>query len=643
MRITDLLNVKSMDLSFSASSKDEALAKLVDLMDKNGNLTDKEIYLKGVLAREKEGSTGIGEGIAIPHAKTTAVNRPALAAAVCADGIEFDSLDGEKAKLFFLIAAPDTEDNVHLDVLSRLSTLLMNEEFAANLLKASSADEFLAIVDEAEEARYGKAEEKSAEEKGEDYYDILCVTACPTGIAHTYMAAESLENKAKEMGLKIKVETDGSGGVKNTLTKKEIAKCKGIIIAADKNVEMDRFDGKKVVMTKVADGIHKPEELINRILEGKAAVYHGSGANKGEDIGGKESFGRSIYKHLMSGVSHMLPFVIGGGILIALAFLFDNYELNPANFGSNLPFARFLKRTGDLAFGFMLPILSGYIAYSIADRPGLAVGFVGGALAQNGFNFYSDVAVSAGFLGALAAGFIAGYMMLGLKKLCSRFPKSLEGIKPVLIYPVLGIFGIGLVMYFGLNWPIAALNQLIEKGLNSMNTASVVVVGMVVAGMMAADMGGPINKAAYTFGAATLIVEGASVSSSIMAAVMIGGMVPPLAIALATTVFRNKFTKKEKKDGIVNYIMGLSFITEGAIPFAASDPARVLPSCIVGSAAAGALSAAFGCTIRAPHGGIFVIAVVENWWWYLFSLAVGAVIGMLLLGLLKKKVPAELR
>ena len=629
MKITDLLKKNGIAINPEVKTKEEAINKLVDLMDATGRLSDKEEYKKAVLARESLSTTGIGDNIAIPHAKTTAVKEPGLAAMILTDGIDYDSLDGEPAKLFFLIAAPEGENNLHLDVLARLSMMLMDPEFKDMLVNAKSVDEFLNLIDSKEndklEAENKKEEEAKANKTG---YRVLAVTACPTGIAHTFMAAESLENKAKDMGISIKVETNGSGGAKNVLTKEEIENAECIIVAADKKVDMARFEGKRVIQTKVANGIHKAEELLNKATSGNAPVYHhAGGSDESVDSGEKESVGRQIYKHLMNGVSHMLPFVIGGGILIALAFLFDDYSINPATFGSNTPFAAFLKTTGDAAFGFMLPVLAGYIAMSIGDRPALAVGFVGGMLANEG---------GSGFLGALAAGFIAGYLMLGLKKLFSKLPQSLEGLKPVLLYPFLGILLIGAIIVFIINPPVGALNNGITNLLNSMGSSSKVLLGAVLGGMMAIDMGGPFNKAAYVFGTASL----ASGQFEIMAAVMAGGMVPPLAIALCTTFFKNKFTARERQSGITNYVMGLSFITEGAIPFAAADPLKVIPACVIGSATAGALSMAFGCGLRAPHGGIFVTPIVSNPLMYLAAVAIGAVVGMIVLAALKKKIEA---
>ncbi|WP_294153544.1 PTS fructose transporter subunit IIABC [uncultured Clostridium sp.] len=638
MRIVDLLHKQGMNLDIKPKSKAECIDILVNLMDKTGNLNNKEEYKKAILAREDLSTTGIGDGIAIPHGKTKAVKKASLAAAVCKDGVDYDSLDGMPAELFFMIAVPDNSDNLHLEVLARLSTILMDEEFRNKLINCTDKDEFLKLIDEKEAEKF--PEEPKAETKPADgSYRVLAVTACPTGIAHTYMAAESLENKGKEMGVSVKVETNGSGGAKNVLTKDEIDKADCIIIAADKNVEMARFDGKKVIKTKVADGIHKAEELINKAVSGDAHVYHHTGGNDtSSDSGDDESIGRQIYKHLMNGVSHMLPFVIGGGLLIALAFLFDDYSIDPSNFGMNTPVAAFLKTVGGEAFGFMLPVLAGFIAMSIADRPGLAVGFVGGVLAKAGTTYSSAfdssiVVVSGGFLGALFAGFAAGYLVLGLKKLFDLLPDALDGLKPTLLYPLLGIGLIGLIMVL-VNPFFGSINNGITNVLNSMGGTSRVLLGIVVAGMMAIDMGGPFNKAAYVFGTASL----ASGNYEVMAAVMVGGMVPPLAIALATTFFGNRFTENERKSGITNYIMGLSFITEGAIPFAAADPLRVIPSCVIGSATAGAISMIFNCTLMAPHGGIFVVPVIGNPLMYLVAVAAGSVVGMILLAVLKKPV-----
>ena len=640
MTIRDLLAAESINLNGTPAGKTEALNQCIDLMAKSGKIADVEKYRKGVFAREEEGTTGIGMGIAIPHCKSDAVTKAGLAAMVVKDGVDFESLDGTPAKIIFLIAAPNTEDNVHLQVLSKLSVMLMDEQFTNSLINAGSVDEFLNIIDSAEKAKDEKEAAKEAkakepvEVKKDDVF-IVAVTACPTGIAHTYMAAEAIEKKAKELGYQVKVETRGSGGAKNVLTDDEIAKAAGVIVACDTNVPTDRFDGKKVIECQVSDGINKAEELIKRIAAGDAPVFKASGKKEAShsSVGGKESIGHQIYKHLMNGVSHMLPFVVGGGILIAIAFLIDGFsvDLNSlpadqrANFGTITQAAALFKGIGGTAFGFMLPILAGFIAMSIADRPGLAVGFVGGSIAANG---------TSGFLGALVAGFVAGYIVNLLKKIFSKLPESLDGVKPVLLYPLLGIFLIGVIMQFVVEPPIGALNTAINNGLNGLNGASAVVLGVLLGGMMAIDMGGPVNKAAYVFGTASI----AAGNYNIMAAVMIGGMVPPLAIALATIFFKNKFTAEERKAGPTNFIMGLSFITEGAIPFAASDPLHVLPACVVGSAVAGGLSMAFGCTLMAPHGGIFVVPTIGNPLMYLVALVIGSFIACGLLGLLKKKV-----
>lgn len=640
MTIRDLLAAESINLNGTPAGKTEALNQCIDLMAKSGKIADVEKYRKGVFAREEEGTTGIGMGIAIPHCKSDAVIKAGLAAMVVKDGVEFESLDGTPAKIIFLIAAPNTEDNVHLQVLSKLSVMLMDEQFTNSLINAGSVDEFLNIIDSAEKAKDEKEAVKEAkakepvEVKKDDVF-IVAVTACPTGIAHTYMAAEAIEKKAKELGYQVKVETRGSGGAKNVLTDDEIAKAAGVIVACDTNVPTDRFDGKKVIECQVSDGINKAEELIKRIAAGDAPVFKASGKKEAShsSVGGKESIGHKIYKHLMNGVSHMLPFVVGGGILIAIAFLIDGFsvDLNSlpadqrANFGTITQAAAMFKGIGGTAFGFMLPILAGFIAMSIADRPGLAVGFVGGSIAANG---------TSGFLGALVAGFVAGYIVLLLKKVFSKLPESLDGMKPVLLYPLLGIFLVGVIMQFVVEPPIGALNKAINNGLNGLNGASAVVLGILLGGMMSVDMGGPVNKAAYVFGTASI----AAGNYNIMAAVMIGGMVPPIAIALATIFFKNKFTAEERKAGPTNFIMGLSFITEGAIPFAASDPLHVLPACVVGSAVAGGLSMAFGCTLMAPHGGIFVVPTIGNPLMYLVALVIGSFIACGLLGLLKKKV-----
>lgn len=640
MTIRDLLAAESINLNGTPAGKTEALNQCIDLMAKSGKIADVEKYRKGVFAREEEGTTGIGMGIAIPHCKSDAVTKAGLAAMVVKDGVDFESLDGTPAKIIFLIAAPNTEDNVHLQVLSKLSVMLMDEQFTNSLINAGSVDEFLNIIDSAEKAKDEKEAAKEAkakepvEVKKDDVF-IVAVTACPTGIAHTYMAAEAIEKKAKELGYQVKVETRGSGGAKNVLTDDEIAKAAGVIVACDTNVPTDRFDGKKVIECQVSDGINKAEELIKRIAAGDAPVFKASGKKEAShsSVGGKESIGHQIYKHLMNGVSHMLPFVVGGGILIVIAFLIDGFsvDLNSlpadqrANFGTITQAAAMFKGIGGTAFGFMLPILAGFIAMSIADRPGLAVGFVGGSIAANG---------TSGFLGALVAGFVAGYIVLLLKKVFSKLPESLDGMKPVLLYPLLGIFLVGVIMQFVVEPPIGALNTAINNGLNGLNGASAVVLGVLLGGMMSVDMGGPVNKAAYVFGTASI----AAGNYNIMAAVMIGGMVPPIAIALATIFFKNKFTAEERKAGPTNFIMGLSFITEGAIPFAASDPLHVLPACVVGSAVAGGLSMAFGCTLMAPHGGIFVVPTIGNPLMYLVALVIGSFIACGLLGLLKKKV-----
>lgn len=642
MKIRDLLAVESIDLNGKVTGKNETLDAMVALMAKSGKINDVEKYRKGVYAREEEGTTGIGEGIAIPHCKSDAVSRPGLAAMVIKDGVDFDALDGEKVSLIFLIAAPNTEDNVHLDVLSKLSVLLMDENFTSGLRNAKTVEEFLSVIDRAEDEKDAEEEKKNsadtknaAEEKNtENGKLILAVTGCPNGIAHTYMAAENIEKKAKELGCRVKVETRGSGGAKNVLTKAEIAEAACIIVAADTQVPMDRFAGRPVIQCKVSDGISKAEELLDRALNGNVPLYQAKGSSQAADSEEEsDSVGHQIYKHLMNGVSHMLPFVIGGGILIAIAFLIDGFavDLNSlpfderSNFGTITPMAAMFKSIGGVAFGFMLPILAGFIAMSIADRPGLAVGFVGGAIAANG---------TSGFLGALVAGFVAGYLVRLLKKLFEKLPEGLEGIKPMLLYPVIGIFLIGVIMTYVVEPPIGALNVMINNGLNSMNGAKAILLGALLGGMMSVDMGGPVNKAAYVFGTASI----AAGNYNIMAAVMVGGMVPPLAIALATMFFKNKFTEEERKAGPTNIVMGLSFISEGAIPFAASDPLRVLPSCIIGSAVAGALSMAFNCTLMAPHGGIFVFLTVGHPLLYLISLAVGSVVGCVILGLLKKDV-----
>ena len=632
MKITDLLSKDAIKLNGIANSKQDAINKLVDLMAKNGNLTDKEKYTQVVLKREEEGSTGIGEGIAIPHGKTDAVSKPGLSAMVINDGVEFDSLDGQPAKLLFLIAAPNTKDNVHLDVLSRLSTLLMDTEFRKSLMEAKTPEEFLRCIDIAENA-------KLLQTKKNDEYEILAITSCPTGIAHTYMAAEALEKMGEQLGHKVKVETHGSSGVKNKFTKEEIKNAKAVIIAADTKIDLSRFDGKKLIKAKVADGINRPQELIERVLSSDAKIYHSSNKSQNSDSDEKEGFGTKIYKHLMNGVTHMLPFVVGGGILIAIAFLLDDYSINPSNFGMNTPVAAFFKTVGGVAFNVMLYVLAGYIAMSIADRPGLAVGFVGGILAVQGTTFASltdssVVLVSSGFLGALIAGFVGGYIVVLLKKICSYLPDSIEGIKTILLYPVFGILLMGAFMLL-INPYVGAINTAINNYLSSMGTANKVVLGAILGGMMAIDLGGPINKAAYTFGTGML----ASGQYEIMAAVMAGGMVPPLAIAFLATAFPRKVPKKDKQAAYVNYIMGLSFISEGAIPFASADPLRTIPAFVVGSAVTGALSMVFNCTLMAPHGGIFVIATIGHPLLYLLAIAVGTVVSTMIMAKLKKNLP----
>ena len=635
MRITDLLDARSILLDASPKSKSEALDQIVDLMVKSEKINDKEAYRKQVYAREEESTTGIGEGIAIPHGKCDAVTKPGLAAMVVKDGVDFDSLDGEPVTLIFLIAAPNTEDNIHLDVLSKLSVLLMNEEFTESLRNAKTVEEFMNIINDADEKEAGiderlaGADEESTAEETTGKVKILAVTSCPTGIAHTYMAAEGIEKAAKAKECAVKVETRGSGGAKNVLTAKEIEEADGIIVAADAQVPLDRFDGKKVIICQVSDGISKADELVD------VPVYHAAnGAEVKESNSGKSSgIGHQIYTKLMNGVSHMLPFVVGGGILIALAFLIDGLcvDMNAlsaadrGNFGTITPVAAQLKTIGNLAFGLMLPVLAGYIGEAIGDRPALAVGFVGGLMTANG---------KSGFLGALVAGFVSGYLILLLRKLCDKLPEALEKISPVLIYPVFGILGIGLLMNFAVEPIMGAINTALNNGLTGMGGSSKIVLGLILGGMMAIDMGGPFNKAAYVFGTAAI----AAGNYDIMAAVMIGGMTPPCAIALATLLFKNKFTKSEREAGPTNFVMGLAFITEGAIPYAAADPLHVLPSCIAGSAVAGALSMAFGCTLMAPHGGIFVFPVVGNALMYLVALVVGTVISAVLLGVLKKKV-----
>lgn len=634
MRITELLDKRSIRIDGAPKSKNEALDQMVELMAKSGKINDLEAYRQEVYRREEEGTTGVGEGIAIPHGKGAFVDKPGLAAMVVKDGVDYDSLDGEPVHLIFLIAAPNTKDNVHLDVLSKLSVLLMDEDFSRALQNAKSPEEFMKIVDEADQEAPDLDEKLKADEAtSEDQFRILAVTACPTGIAHTYMAAEGLEKAAKAKGCFIKVETRGSGGAKNVLTAEEIKNADCIIVAADTKVPMDRFNGKKLIEVQVSDGISKADKLIEQAMSGNVPVYTASENAEVSEKKAGGSKGHQIYMQLMNGVSHMLPFVVGGGILIALAFLIDGLCVDMTSltaearqsFGSITPVAATLKSIGDLAFGFMLPVLAGFIAMSIADRPGLAVGFVGGAIAANG---------KSGFLGALVAGFLAGYLILLLKKLFEKLPEALEKIAPVLLYPVFGILIVGLVMTFVVEPPIGALNTALNTALTNMSGSSKVLLGIIVAGMMAVDMGGPFNKAAYVFGTASI----AAGNYGIMAAVMIGGMVPPCAIALASLLFKDKFTKTERESAPTNFIMGLAFITEGAIPFAASDPLHVIPACVIGSGLAGALSMAFNCTLMAPHGGIFAFPVVGNPLMYLAALAVGTVVGALMLGVLKKKI-----
>ena len=633
MKITDLLSKESVLLNIDVKDKDACLVKLVDLMAASGKISDKKLYLDAVYAREEEGTTGVGNGIAIPHGRCSGVKEPGLAAITINGGVEYNALDSKPVDLAFLIAAPEGSGSVHLEILSKLATMLMDENFVADLKKAKTVEEFLKVIDDAEEKKDEKVVEESVGLESNMGHFILAVTACPTGIAHTYMAAEAIEKAAKAKGYKVKVETRGSGGAKNILTDEEINKADGIIVAADTNVPMDRFDGKKVIECQVSKGINKPNELIDEIVSGNVAIYKSNSKKANNEA--KDSAGHSIYKHLMNGVSHMLPFVVGGGILIALAFLVDgmSYDINSltdaqrANFGTLTPLANFLKgQVGGVAFGFMLPVLAGFIAMSIADRPGLAVGILGGSIAADG---------TSGFLGALAAGFIAGYLVNFLKKVSDKvIPESLDGIKPVLIYPLFGMLLTGAIMVFAIEPVVGAINMGLNNALASLSGMNVILLGAIVAGMMAIDMGGPFNKASYVFGVASI----ASGNYNIMAAVMIGGMVPPCAIALATLLFKKKFTESERKSGPTNFIMGLAFITEGAIPFAAADPLHVIPSCAVGSALAGSLSMAFNCTLMAPHGGIFVFPVVGNTLMYLVALVVGTIVGAVLLGLLKKDV-----
>lgn len=632
MRITDLLSKDGIELNVTAKDKNDIIDKMTNLMLKTGRITDLNAYKELVLKREEEGSTGVGEGIAIPHGKGDCVTEPGLVAMVVPEGVEYDALDGKPVNLLFMIAAPNTSDNVHLDVLSRLSTMLMDTEFKNKLISAKSKAEFLNIINETENEKF---KEETKQEQG---YEILGITACPTGIAHTYMAAEALEAAGKEVGHLVKIETQGQSGVKNKLTKEEIKNAKAIIIAADIDIDLSRFKGKKILKAKVADGIHKPKELIEKALTDKnIPVYQGNGKDDSE-YENSDGVGSRIYRHLMNGVTHMLPFVVGGGILIAIAFLLDDYSLNPANFGKNTPIASFFKTIGDMAFDFMLCILSGYIAMSIADRPGLAVGFVGGAVAKAGTTFASltnpDITlVSSGFLGALIAGFIGGYVVLLLRKVFSFLPKSLESVKPILIYPVGGILLIGLIM-LAINPIVGAINTALNNFLSSMQGANKIILGAILGGMMSVDLGGPVNKASYTFGTG-MLAEG---HYDIMAAVMAGGMVAPLAIALLATFFPKKLPKKDRQSALLNYIMGFSFISEGAIPFASADPIRVIVSCVIGSAVAGSLSMLFNCTLMAPHGGIFVLPVVGNAALYLLSIVVGSLVAMFILAALKKNV-----
>jgi PTS system fructose-specific IIC component len=669
MQITDLLKSQSIQLNADPATKIDAIYILGDLMEKGGHLADKDTYLQAVFERENSGSTGLGEGIATPHAKSSGVKDAGLSAMVVPGGVDFDSLDGNPARLFFMIAAPEGAANTHVEVLSKLATMIIDPDFKEALIAADSTERFLALIDAKENDKFdvtvpgfiktedtltdvandmsanattvaataatataettGANEEKPSARKVKGQYDVLAVTACPTGIAHTYMAAESLERKAKEMGISLKVEKNGAAGIKDALTPEEISNAKCIIIAADKQVAMARFNGKQLIQTKVANGINKSEELLTQAMSGDNPVYQAIADDTAQvEDSANDSIGRQIYKHLMNGVSHMLPFVIGGGILIALAFLFDTFDpTNPSGFGSGTPLAAFLMKVGGTSFGFMLPVLAGYIAMSIADRPGLAAGFVGGMLANQG---------GSGFLGALIAGFVAGYLVLGIKKLVSGLPDSLEGTKPVLFYPVLGVLFIGIAITFIINPPVSALNNWLMESLQTMGTSSRVLLGLIFGAMMSVDMGGPVNKAAYVIGTGAL----ATGEYGIMASVMAGGMVPPLAIALCTTLFPNRFSEAERKSGPTNYIMGLSFITEGAIPFAAADPIRVLPSCIIGAGTAGALSMFFECTLRAPHGGVFVVPTIGNPLMYLVSIAIGAVIGCALLAILKNPVKA---
>ena len=635
MRITTLFSVHAIALDSAASNRDEIIDQLVELQSTHNNITDKAAYKKALYAREDEGSTYVDNGITVPHAKTSVVTRPSLAALRLKTPVQYNAEDDGKTDLLFAIAAPEN-GSLHVDMLARMMQMLMNEDFVEVLRAAKTPEEFLAAIDKQEDEQFGD-ESFTQQTIPQTGYRILAVTACPNGIAHTYMAAEALTKAGAKLELPTKVETNGSDGAKNILTKEEIAACDGIIVAADKNVETARFDGKPVLFTRVDDGIHKPEELINKIARGEAPIYHAKEkAASGEEAGASDSAVHTIYKHLMNGVSHMLPFVVGGGIMIALAFLLDDYTIDPSNFGMNTPIAAFFKTVGSAAFGYMLPILAGFIAMSIADRPGLAVGFAGGVLAMNGTNFAGlangeTTGISGGFLAALLAGFVAGYVVEFLKKITEKLPASLNGIRPMLIYPLGGILIVGAVMC-GINPVMGMINTAMTNWLNAMGGTSKVLLGAIVAGMMSIDMGGPCNKAAYVFGTAAL----ASGNYEVMAAVMVGGMVPPIAIALSTTFFPKKWTPDERRNGIVNYVMGLCFVTEGAIPYAAADPIRVLPSCVIGAALAGALSMTFGCALRAPHGGIFVFPVVDHAVMYVVALAAGSIVGAIILSLLKK-------
>lgn len=652
MKIRDLLKAQSIQLGAKPTDKPSAIRLLADLMEHGGNLANKDEYLAAVFTREESGSTGLGEGIATPHAKSAGVAKAGLAAMTVPEGIDFDSLDGKPARIFFMIAAPEGEANTHVEVLSQLATMILDPDFKEALIAADSVDTFLALIDAKEEGTFDPSvpgfirgpktaevpvnesdkvlDETPAETNlDRNHYDILAVTACPTGIAHTFMAAESLERKAKEMGISLKVEKNGASGIKDPLTADDIAHAKCIIVAADKQVEMARFTGKPMIQTKVANGINKAEELLTEAMAGTAPVYTASAQDQiAFEETANDSLGRQIYKHLMNGVSHMLPFVIGGGILIALAFLFDTFDpTNPSNFGKGTEISALFMQIGSASFGFMLPVLAGYIAMSIADRPGLAAGFVGGLLANQG---------GAGFLGALIAGFAAGYIVLAIKRALKGLPQSLEGTKPVLFFPVLGVLLIGLAIIFVINPPVSFINNWLMESLKTMGTSSRVLLGIIFGAMMAVDIGGPVNKAAYVIGTGAL----ATGEYGIMAAVMAGGMVPPLAIALATLIFPKKFTENERKSGPTNIIMGLSFITEGAIPFAAADPIRVIPACIIGSGLAGGLSMFFECTLRAPHGGIFVVPTIGNPLMYLISIIIGAIVSGIILGIIKRKIQA---